>query len=398
MLLKVEDGKDGKGTTLKNMHVPHFPEMALFETALDMPNEEDEGRVRVTYHPPSSPTTVANADAGNPRPRETKHLEIPLEPNVTSLSQFTVTMHQSPTTGYNMGSEYNDWFSECFGYPVVLAYLGIHTRGVLGTLAPAKAKYNGKKNTGWAWYGDLLRGLESVAGIGPSVFEKLLVPICAFAIGASGVSYAVGQSEHGISLLKVILAGIIGMVLVDSFMVYGYGKRLFTTRTNYEDRITFADCAPFLVISETSVNNVSGRLPAGEEMDRTKFRPNIVVSGAEAAFEEDFWTELVIGSKRVRFLLTGNCVRCQSLNVDYRTGQMGDGESGTVLKKLMKDRRVDRGARFSPVFGRYSFLDRGFDGVEVRVGDIVEVVARGAERSVLGELCFSWGWVICGIG
>ncbi|KAJ5988567.1 hypothetical protein N7481_003777 [Penicillium waksmanii] len=400
MLLKVEDGEDGKGT-LKNMHVPHFPEMALFETALDMPTAEDKGRVRVTYHSPPN--------AENPGPHETKHLEIPLEPNVDSLSRFTVTMHQSPTTGYNMGSAYNDWFSECFGYPVVLAYLGVNTRGVLGTLAPAKAKHNGKKKTsGWAWQEILLRGLESAgSGTGPTVLEKFLVPICALAIGASGVSYAVGQFEHGIAnnasstpSSMVILAGAIAMVLAGSIMIYVLGKRVFATK--YEDRITFADCAPFLVISETSVNNVSGRLPAGEEMDRTKFRPNIVVSGAESAFEEDFWTELAIGSKRVRLLLTGNCVRCQSLNVDYQTGQMGTGESGTVLKKLMKDRRVDRGARFSPVFGRYSFLDRGFDGEEVRVGDVVEVVARGAERSVLGESCLGFFWVqvqaICGIG
>ncbi|CAI7661653.1 unnamed protein product [Penicillium pancosmium] len=392
MLLKVEDGEDGqgKGATLKNMHVPHFPEMALFETALDMPTAEDEGRVRVTYHPPPP-----SPNAKDPRPSETKHLEIPLKPNVDSLSRFTVTMHQSPTTGYNMGSAYNDWFSECFGYPVVLAYLGVNTRGVLGTLAPAKAKHNGKKKkSGWARYEDLLRGLESVgaSGTGPSVLEKLLVPICALAIGASGVSYAAGQFEHGIGIANTydsmstsmaILAGIVttALVLAGSIMIYIFGKRLRTAK--YEDRITFADCAPFLVISETSVNNVSGRLPAGEEMDRTKFRPNIVISGAESAFEEDFWTELAIGSNRIRLLLTGNCVRCQSLNVDYRTGQMGDGESGTVLKKLMKDRRVDRGARFSPVFGRYSFLDRGFDGEMVRVGDVVEVVARGAERSVL---------------
>lgn len=83
-----------------------------------------------------------------------------------------------------------------------------------------------------------------------------------------------------------------------------------------------------------------------------------------------------------------NCVRCQSLNVDYQTGQMGTCESGTVLKKLLKDRQVDHGARLSPVFGRYLFLDRGFDKEVIRVGDVVEVVARGAERSVLGESRF----------
>lgn len=160
----------------------------------------------------------------------------------------------------------------------------------------------------------------------------------------------------------------------------------WSTLRRREDRITFADCAPYLVISETSVDNVSARLSDGEGMDRTKFRPNIVVSGAETAFEEDFWTALGIGSHGARLLLTGNCVRCQSLNVDFRTGKMGTGEAGGVFKKLMKDRRVDRGARFSPVFGRYSFLDRGAAGEAIRVGDEVEVLARGEERTVTGEL------------
>lgn len=377
MLLKVIPNEDGTSTSLKNMHVPHFPEMSLFETTLELPTHEDEGRVRVTYQPPSDADADANAE--DPKPRQTRSLEIPLQPNVDSLARFTVTMHQSPTTGYNMGSEYNDWFSECFGYPVVLAYLGVNTRGVLGTLAPAKAKAKGKgKSGGWA----TLSWLQEISGAGPSIHERWLIPICVLAICVSGISYTARHLEQGTPISTVIMAGIL---LLGS--VFVGGKRFY--RHRYEDRITFADCAPYLVISETSVNNVSGRLPAGESMDQTKFRPNIVISGAESAFEEDFWTELVIGSNRARLLLTGNCVRCQSLNVDYKTGKFGTGESGAVLKKLMKDRRVDRGARFSPVFGRYSFLERRFDGEGIRVGDVVEVVARGEERSVVGE-CLSY--------
>jgi glycine hydroxymethyltransferase len=64
---------------------------------------------------------------------------------------------------------------------------------------------------------------------------------------------------------------------------------------------------------------------------------------------------------------------------------MGTDESGTVLKKLMKDRRVDKGARFSPVFGRYSFLEPRGNGTNLRVGDEVVVAERGKERTVLGE-------------
>jgi glycine hydroxymethyltransferase len=64
---------------------------------------------------------------------------------------------------------------------------------------------------------------------------------------------------------------------------------------------------------------------------------------------------------------------------------MGEGESGKVLKKLMADRRVDSGAKYSPVFGRYGFLDAGSDSRTVRVGDEVVVARRMQERSVYGE-------------
>ena len=75
---------------------------------------------------------------------------------------------------------------------------------------------------------------------------------------------------------------------------------------------------------------------------------NIVVDG-DVAWDEDFWTELQVhsGDKQAaaapRLALTANCGRCRSINIDYDTGRVGEGEAGTLLKKLMKDRRVDAG-------------------------------------------------------
>lgn len=368
MLLKAEKAADGSGTTLKNMHVPHFPEMALFETAIEAPNDEnDEGKVIVTYNPPLSrgeQDTMSD---------ETKRLEIPLRlraEHVKKLKAFKVTMHRSPTTGYDMGAEYNDWFSACFGYPVVLAYLGANTRGVLGTLAPRKRN----KEKWWMMWRDEF--------IGETKGKERWSIYLAFIYFVGGVIYkAYSKIQEGWAPAGPIGVAILSLAVVATMINwYIYRRR--------EDRISFADCAPFLVISETSVDNVSARLPDGDEMDRTKFRPNIVVSGAETAFEEDFWTELGLGPNQARLFLTGNCVRCVSLNVDFQTGRMGTGESGSVLKKLMKDRRVDRGARFSPVFGRYSFLDCGASGESIRVGDDVEVLARGKERTVTGEFTY----------
>ncbi|KAJ5802291.1 uncharacterized protein N7503_004741 [Penicillium pulvis] len=359
MLLKVEADKDGIKTILKNMHIPHYPEMGLFQTAVEFPKtKHDSGKVTITYNPPT-PQDVSDA-----KPREAKYLEIPLRPHsVKEKRKFQVMMHKSPTTGYDMGAEYNDWFSECFGFPVILAYLGTNSRKVLGTMAPE----NRNKTPWWTiWYETLTHTWNKTI---PVLLVWLYILIRA-------VDYPIGMMADDRLTPQMALSA---AALILTSWVWGTHCLLVRLR---QTRISFADCAPFLVISQASIDNVSARLPEGEEMDHTKFRPNIVVSGADSAFEEDFWTELVVGPTKARLLLTGNCVRCQSLNVDYQTGSMAEGETGMVLKKLMKDRRVDRGARFSPVFGRYSFLHWTGHGDTIRIGDEVGVVARSKERTV----------------
>lgn len=151
-----------------------------------------------------------------------------------------------------------------------------------------------------------------------------------------------------------------------------------------DDKITFADCAPFLVVNETSLRDVSRRLPGGEEMDISKFRSNIIVSGAESSWEEDYWSELQTSSN-VKLHLVQNCVRCVSLNIDYATGKPGEGEAGKILKKLQSDRRVDKGAKYSPVFGRYAFLGKGDEGKSLSIGDEVTITQLNAERTTLGQ-------------
>ena len=156
---------------------------------------------------------------------------------------------------------------------------------------------------------------------------------------------------------------------------FGFGQQA-------EDRLAFSDCAPYLVVSETSLRDVSARLPDGEEMDITKFRPNIVLEGAEEEWEEDFWGEISIGEASLRLL--HNCGRCNSVNVDYNTGKRGTGESGFILKKLMKDRRVDAGNKWSPIFGRYAYLSPASDGQILEVGEEAVVTKMNSERTKFG--------------
>ncbi|KAF2656054.1 MOSC-domain-containing protein [Lophiostoma macrostomum CBS 122681] len=265
----------------KNMAVSKYPEMTQFLTNI-LPPDQD------------SPTSGS----------------IEVEPDTTKLEPLKIDMHGSPTDAFQMPAEYSTWFSECFGYEVVLAYLGNNLRDVLFE----------DMNTKTA----------------KSAFSRLLA----------------------------------------SLPVLG-------TYSTSDYKITFADCSPYLITSKTSLADVSARLPDGEEMDMTKFRPNIVVTGAKDAYEEDYWGSLDINGAKVT--LAHNCVRCSSLNVDYNTGKPGTGESGQVLKKLQKDRRVDPGHKWSPVFGRYSFWNSRQGPKTLSVGDEVKVTKVNIQRT-------KWNW------
>ncbi|KAF1834838.1 hypothetical protein BDW02DRAFT_579272 [Decorospora gaudefroyi] len=236
-------------------------------------------------------------------------LQIPLTPKTEDLDPIDINMHSSPTSAFAMPSQYNDWFTACFGYPVQLIYLGPNRRSVL---------------------------FKDMQPAPPSPITKFLQRI----VPSTSIPYL---------------------------------PKLLGPHEAEPSKITFADCAPYLLCSQTSLDDVSSRLPAGTQMDMTKFRPNIVLDGALQAFQEDHWQRVAIGTN-IELSLRHNCVRCKSINVDYRTGRPGEGAQGTVLKKLQGDRRVDVGARWSPVFGRYGFWGKGREGGEVvRVGDRVQV-------------------------
>jgi uncharacterized protein YcbX len=108
-----------------------------------------------------------------------------------------------------------------------------------------------------------------------------------------------------------------------------------------------------------------------------------VVDGEGEAWDEDFWGELTVLPLGVRIVLTSNCARCTSINVDLDKGRMGEGESGKLLKKLMRDRRIDKGKKWEPIFGRYGFPTHGG---EIRVGDQVLVSGRNEEHTVWSKL------------
>lgn len=262
--------------------------------------------------------------------KERRSLEIPLEPAIEGLATVSIDMHGSPTEAYMMDEKTNRFFSDCVGYETILTYLGPHRRKVLGNIAP-KAATEAAGSSAQSWLGSMARALPSMMGM--------------------------AAKEEGA-----------------------------------DQGITFADIAPYLVVTEESLKDVSRRLQDGLEMDVTKFRPNIVVEGAGDAWDEDFWGGITItgqDNEKTEIELTSNCARCVSVNVDYDTGRPAKGDEGSVLKKLMVDRRVDRGTKWSPVFGRYGFL-RGEERC-LKIGDEVIVSKRNEERTTFGKFQLSIG-------
>lgn len=95
-----------------------------------------------------------------------------------------------------------------------------------------------------------------------------------------------------------------------------------------EDRVAFADGFPLLLINQASVDDLSSRV--GRPMAMLRFRPNLVIDGAEA-LAEDGWTRLRIGT--VDFRVASPCARCILTTIDPATHQRdSDREPLNTLK------------------------------------------------------------------
>ena len=349
MLLQVKNGDGGGNGGYGNIQTVRYPQCTLFHQAIE------GGEIVVTYH---------GALGGDEGQDPESALRVPLEPSIEGLPTVPVKLFNSAADVYRMGEPYDSWFSARFGYPVILVYIGDSRRPVLAHLPGGK-------------------GNDPKDGV-PAQSQQ--------------------QQQRG--WLSTIASYVMGG---------GQGEEEKAPDNKF---LTFNEAAPYLVTSRVSLRDLNSRLPEGEDADMVVMRSNIVVDdndgGGEQlqAWEEDYWGELQIrpsgsgagagDAEGPRLVLTANCGRCQSLNIDYATGRPAEGQRGQVLKKLMADRRVDQGNKWAPIFGRYAFLqppapptrevgganDAGDDQdivFEVAVGDEVEVTRRNEERDV-------WRW------
>jgi uncharacterized protein len=124
-------------------------------------------------------------------------------------------------------------------------------------------------------------------------------------------------------------------------------------------RIALTDGAPLLLIGAASLDDLNCRLPKPLLMNR--FRPNLVVSGAEP-FAEDTWTRISIGA--MRFEITHPCPRCVATTVDQTTAEKGD----EPLRTLATYRKVGSKLMFGQNATHHA-------PGRIRVGDMVDVLS-----------------------
>ncbi|HMP99747.1 MAG TPA: MOSC domain-containing protein, partial [Cyclobacteriaceae bacterium] len=85
------------------------------------------------------------------------------------------------------------------------------------------------------------------------------------------------------------------------------------------DNVSLADGYPFLIIGQSSLDDLNQRLEIPVPMNR--FRPNFVFTGADA-FAEDTWKEIRIGE--IEFKLVKPCARCVLTTVNQETAEKGE--------------------------------------------------------------------------
>ncbi len=103
-------------------------------------------------------------------------------------------------------------------------------------------------------------------------------------------------------------------------------RRVEEDRNTGDDIVSFADGYPFLIIGESSINDLNERLDVALNADNQalvgmrRFRTNFVFSGGKP-YEEESWSHFKIGE--IDFEGIKPCGRCMMTTLDPDTGEKG---------------------------------------------------------------------------
>lgn len=134
---------------------------------------------------------------------------------------------------------------------------------------------------------------------------------------------------------------------------------------NPTDITSFSDGFPYLIIGQSSLDDLNSRLKKPVSIKR--FRPNLVFSGG-TAYEEESWSQFTIGN--LPFYGVKPCGRCIMTTVDPEKGVFSGKEP---LRTLSKYKKVGE----KVIFGQNVIAKQ--EG-SLSVGDVVEVLSHSEER------------------
>jgi uncharacterized protein len=128
---------------------------------------------------------------------------------------------------------------------------------------------------------------------------------------------------------------------------------------------SFSDGYPILLLSQSSLDDLNSMLEKPVPMNR--FRPNIVISGANP-YEEDELEEFMI--RGVQFYGVKLCARCAIPTINQETLEKSKEPTKTLATYRTRDKNI--------WFGQNVIYRLG--GVSLRIGDRIDVTKRGAKQ------------------
>ena len=158
------------------------------------------------------------------------------------------------------------------------------------------------------------------------------------------------------------MSGFLGQACRLVYMPDNTTRLTSMTRGEPRRNLSFADAAPLLLTSETSLEDLNTRLQkagsAAIPMDR--FRANIVIHGAALA-ADDHWSALRINN--AHFRASNSCKRCKVITIDQATGEF-------VSRDPILTLATYRGDGKSVTFGQHMLVERA--GM-ISVGDAITI-------------------------
>lgn len=124
--------------------------------------------------------------------------------------------------------------------------------------------------------------------------------------------------------------------------------------------VSFADAYPFMMIGQSSLDDLNKRLK--EKLSMNRFRPNFVFKGGDP-FDEDKWKKIRLGG--IIFNLVKPCSRCVTTTVNQDTAEKNE----EPLKTLSTYRSVN-----NKIYFGQNLLHEG-NGI-IKVGDEIEILEQ----------------------